>query len=483
MSQQKPQGGAVQLPPFSQEAEEAVIGSVLISAVTVFPILSGFMRAEHFYLVRNRHLWQTFERLAIGDEIVDLTTVSEDLRQRNLLDEVGGYAYLIHLITNTPNSMHAEAYAHLVERTATRRRLLQAADEIRQAAYDETLNIDQVMATAENAVAAVHGDHPVIEDTVTMVDAINARVEVFREAVNLYSANPDYVIGVCTGFTDLDILLDGLRPGITTLAGATGMGKSAAMMTIAQYASQRGLNRDVERPAKTVLFSGEMTLNQLLSRLLSSKTGIPVRSIERGSTPRDQIMQLNAACNDLMDNHAMSFESMKRLNTIQIRQRVRSLVSQRELDFLVLDGLLQIDDLQIEKGSSKAQRQYADAKRRDAIEHIMNDLEDIGLTYSLPILLTHQISRAPAGRKSKKPVLSDLAEASFVEQKSAVILFLYREAYYEPDCMDPNGGEIIVAKNRYGETGTIPVYYNRQYTRFENGDKIYTSLPGPDDFN
>jgi replicative DNA helicase len=130
------------LPPFSPEAEEAVIGSVLISANTVFPQLAGVLRAEHFYLVRNRHLWQTFERLASRNDIMDLTTISEDLRQRNLLDDVGGYAYLIHLISNTPNSMHAE----LVERTATRRRLLMAADEIR--ARMETITDTDIAVSA-----------------------------------------------------------------------------------------------------------------------------------------------------------------------------------------------------------------------------------------------------------------------------------------------------------------------------------------------
>ena len=180
-------------------------------------------------------------------------------------------------------------------------------------------------------------------------------------------------------------------------------------------------------------------------------------------------MRLNRACNDLQDNYALSFESLKRLNTTQIRQRVRSLVSCQELDLLVLDGLLQIDDFQGDAGRGK---RYADAKRRDAIENIMNDLENIGLTYNLPILLTHQISRAPATRQNKRPQLSDLAEASFVEQKSAVILFLYREAYYEPVCENPNGAEIIVAKNRHGETGTIHAYYDKAYTRFLNADWV-----------
>jgi replicative DNA helicase len=464
------------LPPFSQEAEEAVIGSVLISGPTVYQRIAGMLRAEHFYLVRNRHLWQTFERLASRNDIMDLTTISEDLRQRHLLDDIGGYAYLIHLVSNTPNSMHAEAYAKLVERTATRRRLLMAADEIREAAYDETLHIEQVMETAEEVIASVYGDHPQLAEPITMGEAIARQVEQFKAAFQMHRTNKDYVIGVRTGLADLDVMLDGLRPGITTLAGATGSGKSAFTLGIAQYAAQRGILRERESAAKTLFFSGEMTLLQLLNRLMSSRTGIPVRSIERGSVSADEVMTLNNACNALQDHTSLSFESSKRLNTTQIRQRVRSLVSWGELDLLVLDGLLQIDDLQIENSATKRKRQYAEAKRRDAIENIMNDLEDIGLTYNLPILLTHQISRAPSARQNKRPQLSDLAEASFVEQKSAVILFLYREAYYEPTCENPNAAEIIVAKNRHGETGTIDAYYDKQYTRFLDADRVRWTL-------
>jgi replicative DNA helicase len=460
------------LAPFSQEAEEAVIGSVLISP-TVFASLD-FLSEDHFYLTRHRHMWKVLKRLAVRNEIMDLTTVSEELRQVGVLEDIGGYAYLLHLINNTPNSMHAEAYGRLVERAATRRKLLIAADKIREAAMDESLGIEDVMAAADKAVITVQSQQS-IHEPVSIEDAVTQYVNGFKRAYAMNRTNPNYTIGVRTGLTDLDRLLDGLRPGITTLAGATGMGKSAMMMTIAQFAAQKGLLRERESAAQTVLFSGEMTLLQLMNRLISSKTGIAARHLERGNVTADEVAMMNTACNDLMDNHALSFESLKRLSTHQIRQRVRRLVEHKAIDLLVLDGLLQIDAFTIDAGSDR-QRKYAEVKRRDSIENIMNDLEDIGLTYNLPILLTHQISRASATRQNKRPQMSDLAEASFVEQKSAVILFLYREAYYDPLCADTNGVEIIVAKNRHGETGTIQAYYDRQYTRFLNADRVHISL-------
>lgn len=464
------------LAPFSQEAEEAVIGSVLISP-TVFSGLQGVVQMGDFYLTRHRHLWAAFQHLSSRNVTMDLTTVSEQIRQMGLLDDIGGPAYLIQLINNTPNSMHAEAYAALVARTATRRKLLMAADTIRDAAMDEGMNIEEVLAVSEDTVMSAANSALTLKPLLSMPDAVKDYKADVRASIQAYQQNPLYTIGVRSGLADLDTHLDGMREGITTVAGATGMGKSSFVITVALNASLLGILRGRDpKAAQTVLFSGEMTQKQIMNRLVAAKTGLTVRNMERGNLTQDELRHLGQALDDLEKNHALSFESVKRLNTAQIRQRVRSMVAHNELDLLILDGLLQIDDLKVDVTASKRQRQYADAKRRDAIENIMNDLEDIGLTYKLPILLTHQVSRAPATRQNKRPQLSDLAEASFVEQKSAVILFLYREVYYEPETMNPNGAEVIIAKNRHGEPGTIQTFYNRQYTRFENAQVEHISL-------
>jgi replicative DNA helicase len=467
------------LAPFSQEAEEAVIGSVMISP-PVFDILSGFLRAEDFYLTRHRHMWLAFARLASRREIMDLTTISEELRQVGVLEEIGGYAYLIHLINNTPNSMHAEAYGRLVERTATRRKLLIAADKIREAAMNETLNIEQVVAQSEGAVAAVADSGLTLPTLKSTSDRNKVFTSLLGESVRAYQKNPRYITGIRTGFSDLDIMLDGLPAGISTVAGATGIGKTAWVGTVALNASRSGILRDqVSRPAKTLFFSGEMTEHQLMIRLISNKTGIPARNIQRGNLISDELVKIRAALDDMEKNHTLTIEEGNRLTTAQIRQRVRSLVAYGEIDFLILDGLLQIEDLQLDT-STQRRRQYSDAKRRDAIDNIMMDLEAISLDYKLPILLSHQISRAPAARQNKRPQVSDLAEASFVEQKSSVILFLYRESYYDTTTINPNGAEVIIPKNRHGGSGTIQLFYNSQFTRFEDADVEHISLTHDD---
>jgi replicative DNA helicase len=249
-------------------------------------------------------------------------------------------------------------------------------------------------------------------------------------------------------------------------------------LQISRFAAQYGLLHETVAPAKVLFFSGEMTERQLGTRMLSSMTGVPARTVERGSYNKEQKKLLADAVNDLT-SLSLTLVPGARLNTAQIRQIARKLVTSQELDLLVLDGLLQIEALKVHESDSTRRQLYVKQQRRDLIEDIMNDLEDIALTYKLPILLTHQLSRAPAGRQNKRPVLSDLAEASFVEQKSAVVVFLYREGYYDETSQNPNAAELIVAKNRFGGTGTIHQIYDAMYTRFIDADKTTWNFGDP----
>lgn len=457
--------------PVSEEAESAVIGSLLIDPET-FGGLQTYLRASDFYLLRHAILWQTFERMTANGLPIDMTTVAIDLQQNGTFDDVGGYGGLIALTQVPANSMHAEAYAKLVQRLSQRRLMIEAADAVRRSATDEATNIDMAIAAFERVGIDLRRRQMAVDTPMrTMEEATRAKYAALIEAKKRFAENPAYVLGVRTGLKDLDKLLDGLRPGITTLAAQTGVGKTGMTLQMARFASLFGLLHGLAaQPAKTLFFSGEMTDDQLMNRLLSSMTGIPVRHIERGSISAEQQGMIVDAMHDLDTAHRLTFESGKRLNTSQIRQRVRTLVADGELDLLILDGLLQIDEL-------KQADKRGQTIRRDVIEFVMNDLEDIALTYNLPILLTHQLSRASGSRADKRPILSDLAEASFVEQKSAVILFLYRPGYHDPNA-DPNAATVIVAKNRHGETGDIAQIYDRQYTRFADADVQHISLGG-----
>lgn len=464
---------------YSQEAEEAVIASILISP-HMFDVLQGFLRAGDFWALRHRIIWQTFERLSDKSEPISASTVGMNLHEHDLqsFEDFGGFAWIVRFLDSDINSLDAEVYAKIVQRIATRRLILESTDKMRESALDESKNIDLVIHQAEQTMLNLRRRQMAVDTPIRTMDAVILDTfEAINENEARYATNPNYVIGVRTGVTDLDIMLDGLREGVTTLAASTGMGKTALCLQMVRFAAKFGLLRGLAaKPAKTLFFSGEMTEKQLMYRLLSSMTGIPVRTIERGSFHSDDKQTLIDAMHALDQEHTLSFESGKRMNTSQIRQRVRTLVMDNGLDFLALDGLLQIEALSVSESDSRKQKSFVMDKRRDLIETIMNDLEDITLTYKTPILLTHQLSRAPGGRSEKRPILSDLAEASFVEQKSAVILLLYRAGYYDTNCIDPNMSEIICAKNRFGQTATVIQTFDREHTQFLDADKTYVRL-------
>jgi replicative DNA helicase len=415
------------------------------------------------------------QRLTRRGDALDYLLLANELKDMKLENEYGGLPYLLKLINDAPNAYHAEIYGRLISRCAARRKLMEQADKIKTLSQDDELTLEQVLDQSESALLKLRASRNEYS-RLTMQQAMDTADKLLLKRMAIYAANPDYTLGIRTGFQELDKTLDGLPVGITTLAGVTGMGKTACVLTMAMNASRAGIDREEKRPAKVNLFSGEMTQEQLSWRLLSMKSGVPMERIQRGSMNDPEQARYIAARNNLISNHTMTFESMKRMTVHQIRDTVRQLVNEGQLDLLVIDGLLQIDALKTSASASGKERGFMLDKRRDSIEYILNELEDITTTYETRVLLTHQISRKPADRQNKRPVLSDLAEANFVEQKSSVVLFLYRDGYYNTG-VDPEATELIIAKNRNGLSSvTTYLLFNSQYTRFENGTLVHVNL-------
>lgn len=459
--------------PYSAEAERALLGSILIEPHW-FARVRVFLPPEDFFLTRHSVLWKAIEAMLRRGNQVSFTTLAAELETMKLLEDVGGRSYLLQLINETETSMYAEAFAQIVSRCAARRRLMEMADKIKQLSTSEENTLEQIFDQSEAALMKLRASRQ--EYTrLTMAEAMQQADDLLVQRINLFNDNPDYTLGIKTGFKELDKSLDGLPVGITVLAGMTGMGKTACVLTIAMNASKDGIDREEKRPARVNLFSGEMTQEQMNWRILAMKSGIPVQRISRGALTDHEQQRYMVARDSLVNDHALTFESVKRMSVHQIRDTVRMMVNNNDLDLLVIDGLLQIDALQTSGSSSKKERGFLMDKRRDAIEYILNEMEDITATYNTRILMTHQISRAPSARQNKRPMLSDLAEANFVEQKSSVVLFLYREGYFDP-AADPEATELIVGKNRNGLTPTVHLLYNRQFTRFENGTLVHVDL-------
>lgn len=463
--------------PFSQEAEEATIGSVLINP-NIFTTLTALLKSEDFMLLRHQAIWQAFARLTNAGETLDLLLVKEDLEAHGKLDEIGGISYLVQLSNNTPSALRAEAYARLVQRTSVRRKLMLAADKMNRLAVDETTLLENVLDDSR----------ALLEDLIEL-DAKN-KIEIkmlselthdyvvsVAESMHLYQQNPQYMTGISSGLNDLDEMIDGFEKGtITTIVGGTGMGKSSVVMSIALNAARAGnkLGKHPE-PSNVILFSGEMTDMQLMNRIVGMESNIPNRNIKRGAiTPQDQEKISNAirAINQL----PMGLVSVKSLSPYDITQIVAKRVRQGKLDLLILDGLNQIDAFKIPEGREKEYNQYQEGKRRDAIEMIMRKLETLATTYNIPIILTHQINRAPDARANKRPQLGDISEASFVAHTSASVIGCYWDMYYNTDTEHPNLMELIALKGRFTGKGKVDVYFDDKQAKVKNATKHHYTL-------
>lgn len=459
--------------PYSEEAEEAVLGSVLVNPPAYWRV-SQLITADDFFLLRHTRIFQAMHRVMERHNTMDYLVVAEELKSMKVFEEVGGHAYLMQLVNNTPTSVHGEIYAGLVAAVAVRRKMMVSADTMRELAMDENINVHEAMDRAEESLIQITR-HRETSHCITIKDAMEDTDAVLRERIRLFQKNPNYIIGVCSGIQGLDKHIDGFQPGISVLAGNTGMGKTGAAMTVALNASKSGNQHEDPLPSCVHLFSGEMTQMQMNFRLLSMKSGIPMEHLARGELNQQTYNQYLKAKQELDDLHALTFESGKQLTLPAIRNRVRELVNSQQLDLFILDGLMQID-----ASSGKKPTRYQEQKRRDGIETILNELEVISMTYKIPFLVTHQVNRDPKNRSDKRPQLSDMAEASFVEWKSSVVIGVYRDSYHNREAVPrPDGlqeAELIILKNRHGAPGLIHCLYDAKRTVFINGTLHHADL-------
>lgn len=458
-------------PPFSEEAEQSVLGSLLVNPPAFWQV-SQQLTPDDFFLTRHSKIFAAMRQVMERYNTMDFLIVVEELKSMGELQNTGGLQYLVELNANTPTSVHVEIYAGLVAIAAVRRKMLVASDTMRAMALDENINVQTAINGAEAGFIEL-ARHRETSHRISMKDAMETTDAILHERIKLYQKNPDYVIGVCSGVRELDKHLDGFQPGITTMAGSTGMGKTACAMTVALNASKIGNQHEEPLPSNVHLFSGEMTQTQMNFRLLSMKSGIPAERLMRGEMNSTTYNQYQQAKYELDDLHALTFESGKQLNVTEIRNRVRELVNSQQLDLFILDGLMQINGLEINPNDKGRFKRYQEQKRRDAIEYVLNELEYIAMTYKIPFLVTHQVNRAPKDRGDKRPMLSDMAEASFVEWKSSVVLGVYRDSYYNKEVNPrPDGiqeAEIIILKNRHGSPGTVRCIYESRKTLFADG--------------
>ncbi len=428
--------------PMSLEAEEALLGAILLEPKAYLNIAS-FLSGEDFFLKRHELIWTAFSRLHDRNDAVDYVTLTRELDAMGALDEIGGQAFLISLVNNTPTAVHAEVYGEMVSRTATRRKMLKAADEIRQTALDEDLPIDKVISEAEEKLFAV-SDGQLKREFVPIWDAVS---EYYDEIEKLLEMDTG-MIGIPTGFRDLDGLLSGFQKSdLVVFAGRPGMGKTSWILTVALNAARLG--------SRVAIFTMEMGVEQLVQRLLSMETGIRITQLRTADiNPREQTRLTEAI--GRISNLPLFIDDTPSITPIDMRTKCRRLQHEYGLDIVMVDYMQLMS----------AGKAYEN-NRVQEISYISRSLKELARELNVCVLSTAQLSRAVEQRQDKRPQLSDLRESGTIEQDADAVMFLYRDDVYNPETTEfPNQAEVNLSKHRHGPTGMVHLYFEKSFTKF-----------------
>jgi len=426
-------------PPYSQEAEEAVIGSVLINP-NAFLTVAVFLKAEDFYIRRNAIVWEAMQRLHERRDPIDNLTLAEELENMSLLHEIGGPAYLTQLINVTPTSSHAEVYGRLVERAALRRRMLRTADDIRALALDENQSIESVVAEAETRLFDVT-DRQLKREFISMPDAINE----YFDRIEYLMQNQNVSLGVPSGFRDLDAMLGGFQKSdLLIFAGRPGMGKTSFLLSAAVNAARLG--------GRVGIFTMEMGRDQLVQRIISMETGISSQDLRLGKLGQKEYGRFVEAAGRV-SRFPIFIDDTPALNPIQMRTKVRRLSHEHGVDLIIVDYMQLMN----------AGGQYQN-NRVQEISFISRALKELARELNVPMLSAAQLSRAVEQRQDKRPVLSDLRESGCVTGDSLVFL--------------PESGRYVPIRELKDKTGYRVLSLNTETYQLEPGTVTRFFSPG-----
>jgi replicative DNA helicase len=444
------------LPPQNIEAEQSVLGSLLIDRDAVIKVAT-FLRPEDFYREAHGVIYGAILDLHDRRQPLDFVTLCDELERKGQLEEVGGASYIASLINVVPTAIHVEHYGRIVERTATLRRLIGAAGRIAGIAYESTDELDQVLDQAEQILFGI-SQRRLAQELVPISKLLGD----YYDRIDYLHHHRGEVFGLSTGFPDLDKLLGGFQPSdLIIVAGRPSMGKTSLALSIVQNAA-------LKHRARVAIFSLEMSGEQLVQRLISSETGIDSQRLRAGLIDDRELEMVAKAIGDLSEA-AIFVDDSAVASPMEIRTKARRLYAELGLDLLV------IDYLQLMTGGAGVRVE----NRVQEISYISRTLKGLARELNLPVVALSQLSRAVEARQDRRPILSDLRESGSIEQDSDVVVFIYRDDMYYPDeevwhrafpnKVYPKGiAEIIVAKHRHGPTDKIELLFRKEQARFES---------------
>ncbi|MDP2684122.1 MAG: replicative DNA helicase [bacterium] len=437
------------LPPQNIEAEQSVLGSLLIDKEAITKI-ADIITPDDFYKDIHGIIYESMVDLYQAREPIDVVSLSGSLSDKKKLDNIGGRSYLVSLANIVPSSSHIISYANIVQKKATLRRLLHAASEITNLGYQETESVDQLLDEAEQRIFGVSQKHlkqNFIPIKSILTEAFDRIDELHKESGKLR--------GTPTGFTDLDNILAGLQKSdLVIIAARPSMGKTTFALDIAKHVA-------VESNIPVGLFSLEMSKEQLVDRLLCSQAGVHLWKMRTGKLSEDEDFSSIGNAMGVLSEAPIFIDDTATANVMEIRTKARRLQAEHNL------GLIVIDYLQLMQGRTNSEN------RVQEISEITRSLKQIARELNIPVLALSQLSRAVESRTPPTPKLSDLRESGSIEQDADIVMFIYRESMYKKD-LDParkNLAEIQIAKHRNGPTGIVQLYFDENLVSFKNLDK------------
>ncbi len=431
------------LPPYSEEAEQYVIGSCLGSN-EAFARSLEIIQVDDFYKTSNRKIYLAMQRLFEIDEPIDPLTVADRLQKENELDDVGGLNYLDDLVSLVPTSAAITYHAKIIREKKILRDLIQTATEIVTSGYEDNEDADIILDKAERAIFDISEKR-----TKRTFYSINEIVKSSFDSIEKLFEKPGLVTGVETGFTELDQITSGLQPSdLIIIAGRPSMGKTSFALDIARFAASR-------RNIPTAIFSLEMSKEQLGIRMLCSEARVSSVKLRTGYLSSTDWPSLTAAAGKISEA-PIYIDDSPQLGTLDVRARSRRLKAEHSV------GLIVIDYLQLMHGGKSIE------SRQMEISEISRGLKGLAKELNVPVIALSQLSRAVESRTDKRPMLSDLRESGSIEQDADVVAFIYRDEVYNQDTPDVGKAEILIRKQRNGPIGDIKLAFLKEYTRFEN---------------
>lgn len=432
------------IPPHDEDAEEAVIGSMLTDKDAVIAAIE-VLKPEDFYRDDNKTIFEAEASIYAKGEPIDFITVKEELISMGKFDAVGGNEYLATLTDKVPTTANIEKYVKIVEDKSLLRTLIKTANELIDLGYSQNEEIESLMDSAEKKIFDImqrksQKGYSSIKDIL---------VDSFTELQELYN-NKQHITGVPSGFIDLDNKTAGFHKSeLILIAARPAMGKTAFALNIATNAA-------VQANIPVVVFSLEMSKEQCANRILCSQAMVDSQKVSKGDISDEEWEKLAVASGELSESSGIFIDDTAGITVAEIRAKCRKLKIEKNI------GLIVIDYLQLIQGSGKS------SSREQEIAEISRSLKILAKEIDVPVIALSQLSRAPEARTDHRPMLQDLRESGSIEQDADIVMFIYRDDYYNPQAEQTNIAEIIIAKNRSGPVGTTELLWMPSFTKFVN---------------